>query len=58
VDLFKKSGVKEVADVTFYSILRIGDEEFYIPFLYLDTLKITSLSEKSSTSGASGGYAN
>lgn len=43
MNIFKQYGIKEVADVVFYSITRVGDEEFYIPVLYFDTLKITSL---------------
>jgi hypothetical protein len=43
MNLFKKYGIKEVADVTFYSIIKIGDEEFYIPVLTLDTLKISTV---------------
>jgi hypothetical protein len=58
VNLFKKYGIKEIADVTFYSILTVGDEEFYIPVLYLDTLKISTLNQKTSSTSASGGYAN
>ena len=38
MNLFQKYGIKEVADVVFYSITPIGDEEFYTPVLYLDTL--------------------
>ena len=43
MNLFQKYGIKEVADVVFYSITAIGDEEFYTPVLFLDTLKVSTL---------------
>lgn len=58
MNLFTQYGIKEVADVTLYSIIEIGDEDFYIPILYLDTLKISSVDKKSSKANASGGYGN
>ena len=58
MNLFQKYGIKEVADVTFYSITRVGNEEFYIPVLFLDTLKISTIEQKAEHVTASGGYAN
>lgn len=58
MNLFTQYGIKEVADVTIYSIMEIGDEEFYLPVLYLDTLKISDIEEKSSNANAQGGYGN
>lgn len=58
MNLFKKYGIKEVADVTFYSIIEIGDEEFYIPILVLDTLKISTLEQKVQDVINNGGYGN
>jgi hypothetical protein len=58
MNLFKKYGIKEVADVTFYSITEIGDERFYIPILFLDTLKVSTVEQKSTAVTADGGYAN
>ena len=58
MNIFSQYGLREVADVTFYSIIRIGDEEFYIPVLYLDTLKISDLDKKESKVNASSGYGN
>lgn len=58
MNLFQKYGIKEVADVTFYSITKIGDEEFYTPVLFLDTLKISTLDKSSETAKANGGYGN
>ena len=46
MNLFTQYGIKEVADVTIYSIIEIGDENFYLPVLYLDTLKISNVEEK------------
>lgn len=58
MNLFKKYGIKEVADVTFYSIIKIGDEEFYIPVLTLDTLKISTVEQKVQDVVNNGGYGN
>ena len=58
MNLFTQYGIKEVADITIYSIMEIGDEEFYLPVLYLDTLKISDIEEKSSNANAQGGYGN
>lgn len=58
MNLFQKYGIKEVADVTFYSITKVGTEEFYVPVLHLDTLKVSTLSQKSEKVKANGGYAN
>lgn len=58
MNLFTQYGIKEVADVTFYSIIPIGDEEIYIPVLFLNTLKISDIDEKSSKVTASSGYGN
>lgn len=56
INLFQKYGIKEVSDVTFYSITQIGDEEFYTPVLFLDTLKVTTLTQSASKITNSGGY--
>ena len=58
MNLFQKYGIKEVADVTFYSIIEIGDEELYIPVLYLDTLKISDVNQTSDKVNHQGGYGN
>lgn len=57
MNLFQKYGIKDVADVTFYSIYHIGKEEYYVPVLYLDTLRVSSIEqkvEKSEYKGAKG----
>lgn len=58
MNLFSKYGIKEVADVVFYSINKIGDEEFLTPVLFLDTLKVSTLSKTAETVSAQGGYGN
>lgn len=58
MNLFQRYGIKEVADVTFYSIIEIGDEEIYIPVLYLDTLKISDINQASDKTSQKGGYGN
>lgn len=58
MNIFNKYGIKEVADVVFYSITRIGDEEFYTPVLFFDTLKVSALTKSVETVNAKGGKAN
>lgn len=58
MNIFKQYGIKEVADVVFYSITRIGEEEFYVPVLYFDTLKVTSLDKSVTAVPANGGKGN
>lgn len=58
MNLFQKYGIKEVADVVFYSINNIGDEELYTPVLYLDTLKVSTLEKSAEKVSAQGGKGN
>lgn len=58
MNLFQKYGIKEVADVVFYTINPVGDEVFYTPVLYLDTLKVSTLEKTSEKVFAEGGYKN
>ena len=58
MNLFQKYGIKEVADVTFYSIIEISDEELYIPVLFLDTLKISNINQNSNKISHNGDYGN
>ena len=55
MNLFQKYGLKEVADVTFYSITKVGTEEFYVPVLHLDTLKISTIEQTAEETYATGG---
>lgn len=58
MNLFQKYGIKEVADVVFYSITTVGDEEYYTPVLFLDTLKVSTLEQTAQKVNAKGGYGN
>lgn len=58
MNIFAQYGIREVADVTLYSITRIGDEEFYIPMLYLDTLKLSTLEKNVTAVTSNGGIGN
>lgn len=59
--IFEQYGIKDVADVTLYSIHKKTDgsnEFYYVPALRLDTLKISSTEETSSDAWARGGVGN
>lgn len=57
--IFEQYGIQEVADVTLYSIeLDDNDDEIYVPIIYFDTLKISSLEQSSSQAYAKGGLGN
>ena len=58
MNIFAEKGIRDVADVTLYSINRIGTEEFYLPVLYLDSLKLTNFSKNVATSENYGGVGN
>lgn len=59
MNIFEQYGIKEVADVTLYAIeLDENDEEIYIPVLYLDTLKISSVEHTAEQTSARGGLGN
>ena len=58
LNIFEKYGIKEVADVTFYSVTRIGDEEFLTPVLFFDTLKVSTLNKSVETVNQKGGMGN
>ena len=58
MNIFAEKGIRDVADVTLYSINRIGTEEFYLPVLYLDSLKLTNFSKNVATSENYGGIGN
>ena len=54
-DLFRQYGIKEVADVTIYKIGKDGTET---PFLFLDTLKVSTLEQTAEQVDARGGKGN
>ena len=54
--ILDRYGIKEVADVTFYSINADGSRG--APALYLDTLKVSTIEQTAETSDARGGKGN
>lgn len=58
MNIFRQFGIRDVMNVTFYSINKIGDEEFYTPVLVLDTLKVSSLEKDADKVVAKGGKGN
>lgn len=59
--IFDQYGIKEVADVTIYSIHKKKDgsgDVYYVPALYLDTLKISSTEKTAENVWAQGGLGN
>ena len=61
MNIFDQYGIKEVADVTLYSIHKKEDgsgDIYYVPALYLDTLKISSVEKTSENVWAQGGLGN
>ena len=61
MNIFEQYGIKEVADCTLYSIHRKKDgsgELYYVPALYLDTLKISTVEKTAENVWATGGLGN
>lgn len=61
MNIFDQYGIKEVADVTLYSIHRKTDGSggvYYVPALYLDTLKVSSVDKTAENVWAEGGLGN
>jgi hypothetical protein len=61
VNIFDQYGIKEVADVTIYSIHKKADgsgDVYYVPALYLDTLKVTTVEKSAENTWATGGQGN
>ena len=59
--IFEQYGIKEVADVTIYSIHKKQDGSgavYYVPALYLDTLKVSTIEKTAEKVDARGGYGN
>lgn len=55
-NILDKYGIKEVADVTFYTIDEQGKKER--PVLYLDTLKVSTIEQTAEEAEARGGKGN
>lgn len=59
MNIFEQYGIKEVADVTLYAIeLDKYDDEVYIPILYFDTLKVSTVEQAAEQTFAKGGPGN
>jgi hypothetical protein len=59
VNIFEQYGIKEVADCTLYAIeLDKYDDEVYIPVMYFDTLKVSTLEQTAEQTSARGGLGN
>lgn len=59
MNIFEQRGIREVADVCLYSIeLDENDNEIYIPVLYMDTLKVSTVEESTQQTSAQGGQGN
>ena len=61
MNIFDQYGIKEVADVTIFSIHKKEDgsgDIYYIPALYLDTLKVTTTEKTADNTWAQGGLGN
>ena len=56
MNILDRYGIKEVADVTFYSINDDGSPK--VPVLYLDTLKVTTIEQTAEETEARGGKGN
>lgn len=59
--LFEQFGIQEVADFTIYSIHKKNDgsgDVYYMPALYLDTLKVSTVEKTSENTWAQGGQGN
>ena len=61
LNIFDQYGIKEVADVTLYSIHKKKDgsgDVYYVPALYIDTLKMSSVEKTAENVWAQGGLGN
>ena len=59
MNIFEQYGIKEVADVTFYAItLNKYGEEVYVPVMYFNTLKVSTLEQTAEETFAKGGKGN
>lgn len=59
MNIFEQYGIKEVADCTLYAIeLDKHDDEIYVPILYFDTLKVSSIEQNAEQTSARGGLGN
>ena len=57
-NIFEQYGIKEVADVTIYKLETVDGVTTETPFLFLDTLKVSTLEQTAEQSDARGGKGN
>ena len=57
-NIFEQYGIKEVADVTIYKVGGTSSSPTYTPFLFLDTLKVSTLEQTAEQVDARGGKGN
>lgn len=59
MNIFEQYGIKEVMDACFYAIeLDENENEIYVPVLYLDTLKVSTVEQSAQSVSAQGGHGN
>lgn len=59
VNIFEQFGIRDVADVTLYGITYDKyDNEVYIPVMYFDTLKVSTIEQSAGQASARGGLGN
>lgn len=59
MNIFEQYGIKEVMDACFYAIeLDENENEIYVPVLYLDTLKVSTVEQSAQSVSAQGGQGN
>ena len=58
MNIFEQYGIKEVADVTFYKIENNDGNIIETPYLFLDTLKVSTLEQTAEQVTANGGKGN
>ena len=57
-NIFEQYGIKEVADVTIYKLEKVEGKTVETPFLFLDTLKVSTIEQTAEQSDARGGKGN
>ena len=59
MNIFEQYGIKEVMDACLYAIqLDENENEIYVPVLYLDTLKVSTVEQSAQSVSAQGGHGN
>lgn len=59
MNIFEQYGIKEVMDACLYAIeLDENENEIYVPVLYLDTLKVSTVEQSAQSVSAQGGLGN